>query len=180
MKNLPYLFLLFSLISCKNQPESNSLSDVPEKTLNRSKAYDTTAFNYFESLYIPVYSEIYHLDGTRQMLLTVTLSIRNTSQTDTIAITRSDYFDSEGNKLRVYIDSAILLYPLQSKSFIVEYAEKEGGAGASFIVDWVARKNESQALVQAVMIGTSGQQGISFVTEAKVIKSTDKTRYTKN
>jgi hypothetical protein len=64
MKIFLSLFLLFSLISGKNQPESNSLPNVLKKTLNSSKAYDTTAFNYFETLYVLVYSEIYQLEGT--------------------------------------------------------------------------------------------------------------------
>lgn len=63
---------------------------------------------------------------------------------------------------------------MESIEFVVEESEKAGGAGANFIIDWVASKYSNQIMIQSIMIGTSGQQGISFVTEAKVIKRSTK------
>ena len=38
------------------------------------------------------------------------------------------------------------------------------------LVEWGADRNASQLLIQAVMTGTSNQQGLSFLTESKIVK----------
>jgi hypothetical protein len=57
---------------------------------------------------------------------------------------------------------------------VVEEKESEGGAGANFIIDWAATKYADQILIQSVMISTYGQQGVSFLSDAKVIKRISK------
>lgn len=78
-KALQLACLLAFLISCKN-----SDSEVENKKSHPSHTYKYTAIDssklaYFQTDYVPVYSDIYHRDGTRRFNLTVTLSIRNTS-----------------------------------------------------------------------------------------------------
>ena len=68
----------------------------------------------------------------------------------------------------------LLLLPMESIEFVDEDGEKAGGAGANFIIEWAATNYSSQLLVQSIMIGTYGQQGVSFFTEAKVIWSIKK------
>lgn len=48
--------------------------------------------------------------------------------------------------------------------------DTSGGAGANFIVEWVAEKTVYEPVVEAVMINTSSSQGISFVSPARVLK----------
>jgi hypothetical protein len=43
--------------------------------------------------------------------------------------------------------------------------------GANFIVEWVASTEVSEPIVEAIMIGTDFQQGISFTSPGKVIKN---------
>ncbi|MBN2213700.1 MAG: DUF3124 domain-containing protein [Bacteroidales bacterium] len=114
---------------------------------------------------MPIYSDIYHIDGHRRFLLTSTLSIRSTTQKDSLFVFNIDCYDSKGNLLCVYIDSALILRPLESLEFVVEYDEKQGGAGANFIVNWGSYTDVSNPCIQAVMISTHGQQGVSFVTD---------------
>lgn len=133
---------------------------------------DSTQLNFIHTEYVPVYSDIYHRDGTRRFQLTTTLSIRNTSLTDSAFILEAIYFDSYGKELATYIDSAILLTPLESIEFVVSDRENVGGAGANFIVNWGGLNFSDQVLIQAVMISTHGQQGISFTTTSKVINKT--------
>jgi hypothetical protein len=47
---------------------------------------------------------------------------------------------------------------------------KQGGAGASFVIDWGSNSPKAKPLIQAVMIGTLSQQGISFITQGVVIE----------
>ncbi|MDA3893567.1 MAG: DUF3124 domain-containing protein [Salinivirgaceae bacterium] len=117
--------------------------------------------------YLAIYSDIYHQDGTRRFKLTPTISIRNISLSDSAFILSATYHDSYGTLLNEYVDdSTILLSPLESIEFVVEEKEDIGGAGANFIIEWGAKKYSNQLLMQSIMIGTIGQQGISFITEA--------------
>jgi hypothetical protein len=131
---------------------------------------DSAALTRQEKVYIPVYSDIYHMSGDKRFLLTVTASVRNTSMRDTMFVYSVDYYDSNGTRLRQYLNRSILLKPLESAEFIVEYLEKQGGAGANFIVDWGTNSPNLKPVIQGVMIGTLSQQGISFVTEGVTIQ----------
>jgi hypothetical protein len=62
------------------------------------------------------------------------------------------------------------LKPLASTDFFVAADDKIGGSGANFIVEWVAEKTVNEPVVEAIAIGTSSSQGISFVSPGKVLK----------
>ncbi|MBN1927783.1 MAG: DUF3124 domain-containing protein [Prolixibacteraceae bacterium] len=173
----PGFLILFALLTnlfvtgCIQQVSENSKKTHPS---HEYKTIDTIPrLNYSEILYVPVYSDIYHVDGTRRFALTTTLSIRNTSQTDSAYILATDYYDSYGRLMKKYLKKPILLIPLESIEYVVEGTNKSGGAGANFIVEWGAKNYSDQLLVQSVMIGTTEKQGISFLSEAKVIESSN-------
>ncbi|HKL08449.1 MAG TPA: DUF3124 domain-containing protein [Bacteroidales bacterium] len=168
MKYIPLLFILFFLACKQEQPQGGAKKSHPSHIYTYS-TIDHSELKYYETDYVPVYSDIYHRDGTRRFMLTTTISIRNTSLTDSAYILEATYFDSYGEKLTEYIDSTILLSPLESIEFVVEEVEDIGGAGANFIIHWGARKYSDQLLIQSIMIGSYGQQGISFLSESKVI-----------
>jgi hypothetical protein len=56
--------------------------------------------------------------------------------------------------LFAYIDSTLLLSPLESVELVADEGEKAGGAGAIFIIEWGATKYNSQILIQSVLINT--------------------------
>jgi len=124
-----------------------------------------------QKVYVPIYSDIYHGSGLKRFLLTATLSIRNTSLYDTMYVRTADYYDSRGGLNRNYLTQVIQLKPLESVEFVVEDKEMHGGAGANFIVVWGTDDPDILPIFQAVMIGTSEQQGISFLTEGEVIET---------
>lgn len=169
------VFATFLLASCINQ----NTSEKQRKKSHPSHKYtyvsiDSSDLNYLQTEYVPVYSDIYHRDGTRRFILTTTISIRNTSLADSAYILKATYYDSYGKVLSEYIDSTILLTPLESIEFVVDENEKVGGAGANFIIDWGSRIYSDQIMIQTVNIGTEGQQGLSFTSDAKVISSRTK------
>jgi len=168
MKNISLIFMLLLFACNQNQSEKEAKRSHPSHMYTYSDI-DRSELKYYETDYVPVYSDIYHRDGTRRFMLTTTISIRNTSLTDSAYILEATYFDSYGEKLNDFIDSTILLSPLESIEFVVEEVEDIGGAGANFIIHWGARNYTNQVLIQSVMIGSYGQQGISFLSESKVI-----------
>jgi len=164
-----YISAIIILISCKSDIPDGSISVThPSHKYNYSDI-SANDLNYYESDYISVYSDIYDRDGTKRFLLTSTISIRNTSKTDSAYLLNVDYYDSYGKILKNYTDSIILLSPLESIEFVVEENENYGGAGANFIIDWGAKKYSDQVLIQSVMVGSYGGLGISFLSEAKCI-----------
>ncbi|MEQ8524227.1 DUF3124 domain-containing protein [Gracilimonas sp.] len=149
--------------------------EIPESEYLPSENYNYTEVNFSnlekrQKVYIPIYSDIYVFSGSKRFPLTATLSIRNTSLTDTMYVGAVDYYDSVGNMTKEYLDEPIYLSPLASVEFVVRSDENVGGAGANFIVDWGATSRTKNPVIQAVMIGESNQQGISFVTNGIVIE----------
>ncbi len=123
-----------------------------------------------DTVYVPIYSDIYTTTIHHRFNLTATLSIRNTSLEHAMYIDNIDYYDSHGELVREYVDSMLILRPMSSIEFVIEEDDTAGGTGANFIVDWCAEHTQVYPVLQGVMISTHGQQGISFITDGVSIK----------
>lgn len=124
-----------------------------------------------QTVYVPVYSHIYSVNQNQKMDLAVTLSLRNTDLTRPIIIASVLYYDTNGALIRKYLEQPVELSPLASAEFVVNQSDTAGGAGANFVVEWVAQQQVTDPVIEAVMINTMGNQGISFVSQGRVIKS---------
>lgn len=122
-----------------------------------------------QTVYVPVYSHMYMLSQDRSINLTATLSIRNTDQSEPIIVASADYYNSSGTLVRNYLEQPIELEPLSSTEFVIDQDDVSGGVGASFLVEWIAEADVSDPVIEAIMINTSGNQGISFVSQGRVI-----------
>ena len=121
-------------------------------------------------VYVPVYSHIYHQDGTRQVDLAVTLSVRNTDPERPVTVASVTYYDSDGRPVRDHLGGPLVLGPLGTRSFVVEERDPTGGSGANFLVAWSAEGPVSEPVVEAVMISTASSQGLSFIGEGRVVR----------
>jgi hypothetical protein len=122
-----------------------------------------------ETIYVPVYSHIYSGDRESPFLLTVTLSIRNIDPKRPIKITIVDYYETQGQLLKNYLDKPVTLRPLESIRYVIPRSDKAGGSGANFIVEWKSDKSVNPPIVESVMIGTQSQQGVSFTSRGRAI-----------
>lgn len=122
-----------------------------------------------QTIYVPAYSHVYHQEGDPH-LLTVTLSIRNTSLDHKITIQSVRYFDTDGNPVKSYLAKPLRLNALATAEFLVKRSDVSGGSGANFIVKWTSDQSVSNPIVETVMIDTSRDQGISFVRSGTVIE----------
>ena len=102
--------------------------------------------------------------------LTATLSIRNTDDRNPVRVTAVSYYGTHGTLVRQYLSEPLRLGPMASVDYVVAEDDTTGGAGANFIVEWDASVEVTQPVVEAVMISTASQQGISFVSTGRVIK----------
>jgi len=170
MKYISIILISLLFVACKNDKKQ---SEIAQKRNYPSHNYtytnlDHNKIKYYETIYLPVYSDIYEQDGTKKYPITITVSIRNTSLTDSAYIQSTAYYDSYGKLLQSYVDSTILISPLESIEFVVEEKEDAGGAGANFLIEWAAIKYSDQILIQAIMV--NAYNGFSFQTDAKIIK----------
>lgn len=122
-----------------------------------------------QTVYVPCYSHIYHGIKTRPIDLTITLSVRNTDPARAVTLSSVDYYDTTGRLVKHHLEQPMRLEPLMTAEFIVAQTDSTGGSGANFIVRWQAEAPASPVLVEAVMIGTSSQQGISFSSQGVVV-----------
>lgn len=177
LKLYPHIYLVVVVIlltSCK-------LTEIPSKSqphtnLGISSPKTVTLDQNFQiamgqTIYVPVYSHIYHHNQQGIFNLAATLSIRNTDLAKPLIITSVSYYDSDGKLVKQYLENPIQLDALASTDFFINKNDTSGGLGANFIVEWVAATKVSEPIVEAIMIGTDSQQGISFTSPGKVIKN---------
>ena len=112
-------------------------------------------------IYVPAYSHVYYQGGSPYLLET-TLSIRNVDSDRPIYVASIRYFDTDGKLVRTPVEETIKLEPLQTVDFLVERQDSTGGSGANFLVDWGSDEDVNEPMVETVMVGTSGTQGICF------------------
>lgn len=161
MKYAIPIILVGVLIACGQQKEA-----VLFPTVNwdkRSVAPTTTDSLITGSTYLSVYSEIYQVTENRTYHLTVTVSMRNISSTDTVYILNTKYYHTKGDLIRTYFDKPIFIAPLETVEIVINEGDKEGGTGGNFVFEWATPKTEPY--FEAVMISTTGQQGLSFATQ---------------
>ena len=126
-----------------------------------------------ELLYVPVYSSIYNATVHGKLLLTVTLSVRNTDPDHAIVLRSARYYDTAGKLLREAVPDPRLLPPLATFEHVVDLTDDSGGSGANFLVEWEADTADvAEPLVETVNMETLSGHGVSFTSRAVVVRST--------
>jgi Protein of unknown function (DUF3124) len=124
-----------------------------------------------QSIYVPIYPYVFTADNAEPLNLAATLYVRNTDPSHSIIVTKVSYYHSGGKSLRDYLTGPIKLDSRASVDFFVKESDLSGGPSPSFVVEWASTETASDPVVEAVMIGTSGTQGISFTCPGRVIRS---------
>ena len=151
------------------EPPASHLDSLQEVSSPPPERQSPTRLARSQTLYVPAYSHIYIRDAEQTMNLATTLSIRNTSSTSPIVLSTIEYYDSDGNHVRNYLDTARRLPPLASTYVVVEQDDLRGGVGANFVVRWHSEGPVHPPVVETVMITTESTQGISFRSTARVL-----------
>ncbi len=164
MNKLSFLLLIFVLFSCKEkQKEFSSINPVNwEKRAATIQHRDSLLHGMS---YLSVYPEIYSYNEHRTHALTSTISMRNTSLKDSIYILSANYYSTNGSLIRKYFSHPIYILPLETVEIVIDELDNNAGSGANFIFEWATPEKSHQPYFEAVMISTSGQQGLSFSTK---------------
>jgi len=129
-----------------------------------------TTLSKGQTVYVPVYSHIYSGNKERPFDLAATVSIRNTDPNNAITVLSADYYDSNAKLVRKYVEKPVQLNAMASIRYIIKQSDKIVGSGVSFVVKWKADHSVNPPIIESVMIGTQGQQGLSFTSRGQVIK----------
>lgn len=122
-----------------------------------------------QTVYVPVYSQVFFGDKARTFDLSATLSIRNIDVKGAIQITKVGYYNETGKHVRDFVDKPVVLQPWGSTRFYIKESDESGGTEAFFVVIWQSDSPVIPPIVESVMIGASGQQGVSFTSRGTAI-----------
>ena len=170
MKNLalaqliPISIVLLLMGACER--ESQNLTPLGEDiftAIEINRLPDSLALK--DTVYVPIYSDIYSQTKESRYKLTATLSLRNTSLKYPIFISAVDYYNSAGPLTKHFLEKPIVLNEMESIEYVIEEQDISGGTGANFVIYWAAENQNVLPIFEGIMISTYGQQGISFSTK---------------
>ena len=93
------------VLSCIEQHPNQTENGKDElKSLEMKEPVNKGEIEYNDTIYVPIYSDIYFDETNQKDLLSATLSIRNTSYSDTLYISKIDYFNTEGSLVKKYLE----------------------------------------------------------------------------
>jgi hypothetical protein len=124
-----------------------------------------------QTLYLPLVSHVFLGAKNKPYDLTKTFCFRNRDRKHAVTLISIEYYDGAGQNLGKVLDKPRSINPLASLQMPVASPKKEKNKVGSpcLIVRWKADKSVITPLVQCIMIGATGQQGISFKTTATPI-----------
>ncbi len=161
--------VLFALLfGCNEQKEMSSIN--PENWAKRAANISASDSLEYGKSYLSIYSQIYSSSEHKTHNLTAMVSLRNTSDLDTIYILRAEYYDTHGETIRKYFEKPIFLAPMETADIIIDEIDTSGGTGSNFIFEWKIPDNCPEPLFEGIMNSTMGQQGLSFTTHSKRIE----------
>lgn len=123
-----------------------------------------------QTVVVPVYSHIFIGDRAAEFNLAATLSIRNIDPERNLSVISADYHDSGGRLLKKHLSAPAVLRPLASTEVFIPESDTSGGFGASFLVRWAAETAVVPPVIECLMIGTRSGQGISIVSQGRVVQ----------
>lgn len=162
------LAVICALVACqpKNMPLENKEVDWSTKKIDLSKKTGLVA----GKTYLSIYSQIQSSSKLEHYNLASMVSIRNTSEKDSIFIQNADYFDSHGKLLRSYFKEPIFLAPMETIEINIDQLDSQGGTGSNFIFKWKVPNACPEPIFEAVMSSVIGTQAMAFVTSGKKIE----------
>jgi hypothetical protein len=123
-----------------------------------------------QTVYVPVYSNIFSAPRRLPFNLAALLSIRNTDMANSIRVLSADYYDTKGRLVKRYYTRPVVLAPLETATLFIPEEDSAGGTGANFIVRWSSAHEVNVPIVECVMTGMKSGQGISFVSPGREIR----------
>lgn len=163
-----FIIINFCLVACDFH--SSKSQQIPNATEFHPIQSAGVVMIRGQLIYVPIYSSLpYAKDG--HIPLNAVLSIRNTSNKESIIISKVEYFDTNGKSLRNFITTSFRLGKMATKEFVIPSDDLSGGTGANFIVRWDSENAVSTPIIESIMYGTLGTNSFSFTSRGQEIES---------
>ncbi len=163
----------FSAVEMLNNPKDEA-AQVTQPHLKLAKLPAEFKPEISASIYVPIYSTISYENRRRTLDLAATLSVRNTDLKQSIILRSVDYYGTDGQLIKKYLDEPVELVPMSSADFIVDRTDVRGGVGANFVVDWMSAKKVALPIAEAVMVSTGSSHSVSFISRGETIVTPEK------
>jgi hypothetical protein len=165
MKSILYFLLITSILSSCSSFEGNDEIPPEEKWTDRIATISTKDSLIEGTTYLSVYSHMYSITEHRLHDLTASVSLRNTSQTEQVFIKTADYYHTNGELVKSYLEQPIYINPMETAEILIFEKDQRGGTGGNFIFEWATKNKKNKPYFEAVMISAFGNKGLSFTTQ---------------
>lgn len=128
-----------------------------------------------QTLYLPIYSHLYHgnpdsAGKSQQTLVSAHISIRNTDPRLPIRLTSARYYDTQGKLLREFVPAPAAIPALGTLELFVPRTDTSGGSGANFVIVWNSSAPANPPLVEALHADIREARTLVFTTTARPIR----------
>jgi len=129
-----------------------------------------------QTVYLPVYSHVYHGDVDKkglptQSLVSTHVSIRNTDTQVPIRVLGARYYDTQGRLVRSYLAAPVTVAPLGTHEFFVPRSDSAGGSGANFLIVWTSETPANVPVIEALHADIREARSLMFVTTGRPIRT---------
>ena len=143
--------------------------------LGTGRSLAQEALSSGQTIYLPIYSHLYHGDLDRsgkpgETLTSAHISIRNTDSNNNLKVTTARYYDTGGKLLKDYVPAPRTIPPLGTLELFVPHTDVSGGSGANFIIAWTADSAINPPLVEALHADIRASRSVVFITTGRVLK----------
>jgi hypothetical protein len=123
-----------------------------------------------QTVYVPMYNAVRIGEQGNPFPLAVTLCIRNTDRAHPIQVVSLEQYDSAGKLMRGFLDKPLSLASLATTDVFLKSSYMGGGLYPSFLVRWESPTAVSEPVIEALIIGDRSGQGISFISQGRVVE----------
>lgn len=147
--------------------ELTSLS-LEELSWNKRTAnIDNTDSLNLNTSYLSIFPQIINKTKQKTYNFSSTISLRNTSQKDTIHLFQISYYDRHGKLLKPYLKKPIYMVPMEVLEITLDEINVSEDMGSSFIIVWKTPTDCPEPIFLAVMLSDEGTHDVIFTTQAK-------------
>ena len=141
-----------------------------------SFAADEPALSTGQTLYLPIYSHVYHGDVGKdgkpsQTLVSTHISIRNSDPQVAIRVLAARYYDTNGKLVRAFLNAPVTIPALGTHEIFIPRNDTSGGSGANFLVVWSAESPANLPIVEALHADIREARTLMFITTGQAIKT---------
>jgi len=124
-----------------------------------------------QSVFLPLVEYVYLGRRNTPYFLDNKVVIHNADPEQPVTITRLTRHDSQGKRVAVLLKDPLTLAPLASWHLLLPQREAKSGPTGSVLLSWKSAKPASPPQVQCIIVGSAGQQGISFINQGQVVRA---------